>query len=156
MRRRLLIFMLLALLCAAGVGVWKYRARLFRSHVPGPLYEKYEHCQGMEVDFIRNMRIDDTTAVDVTVLHTADSVAWERLMADFDLPPATDYEAACAASGRNVTRLVRYRGAVDGMAPVVAASLARQTISVFHVSTEQQKHAILYYNFNKSQKNIQQ
>ena len=155
MKRRLLIFMLLALLCAAAVGAWKYRARLFHSHTPGPLYAMYEHCPGVEADFIRNMRIDDTTAVDVTVLRAADTAAWVRLMADFDLPAATGYELQCAAQGRDVTRLVRYRGQCDGMPPVVAVSLARATINVFHVATPQQKHAILYYNFDKSQKNIE-
>ena len=48
-------------------------------------------------------------------------------------------------------------GLVDAaaMPPVVAASLARRTVSIFHVASAGEKHAILYYNFDKSQKNIE-
>lgn len=155
MKRRLLLFLLLALLCAAAVGAWKYRARLFHCHEVSQLYALYEQHPGVEADFIRNMRIDDTTIVDVTVLHAVDSTAWACLTADFGVPPATDYECHTADQGRDVTRLLRYNGSpvADSAAlpPVVAVALARQTVSVFHVDTQQQKHAILHYNFDKSQ-----
>ena len=156
MKRRLLLFGLAVLLCVAAIVLWHYRARLFPDRSTSHLYVLYEHRPGIEADFIRNMRIDDTTAVDVTVLHAADSAAWARLCDDFELPPATDLEKACADQGRDVTRLVRYRGDIDtaAMPPVVAASLARRTVSIFHVASAGEKHAILYYNFDKSQKNI--
>ena len=48
-------------------------------------------------------------------------------------------------------------GLVDAaaMPPVVAASLARRTVSIFHVASAGEKHAILSYNFDKSPKNIE-
>lgn len=152
MKRRLLLFLILALLCAAAVGVWKYRPRLFHGSETSLLYERYRQCPGVEADFIRNMRIDDTTAVDVTVLHAADSAAWAALMAEFAISPATEFENLNAGKGREVIRLVHYRGHADtaSIPPVVAVSMGRHTVSVFHVDSDAEKHAIIYYNFDKS------
>lgn len=85
MRRRFLIFCLLAVLVVGAVTAWHYRARLFPQGEVSALFLRYEHQPGIEADFIKNYRLNDSTAVDVTVLKATDSVAWGNLVQDFCL-----------------------------------------------------------------------
>lgn len=152
MRRIVIIFALLAVLCVAGVGAWKYRARLFPPDRTSPLYELYCGQEGIEADFVGGMRVADSLRIDVTRLHATDSAAWERLTADFHLPPTTENEDLALAHGRDFSRLMRYPTDLPSDStlppPVTAVSPMKWTVTVFHVKNAGEKHAIIYHNFD--------
>ncbi|MBR4229300.1 MAG: hypothetical protein IKR83_01155 [Bacteroidales bacterium] len=156
MRRRAIIFCLLAMLCIGGAAAWKYRARWFHTDRVSPLYELYQGSDGIEADFVGGMRVSDSLRIDVTRLHATDSVAWQRLTKDFAVPPATESEERMLARGRDFARLVHYPASLPADStlppPVTAVSPLRHTITVFHVKNEGEKHAIVYYNFDSGNK----
>ncbi|MBP5542105.1 MAG: hypothetical protein J6X88_10730 [Bacteroidales bacterium] len=85
MKRRLLLFGLLALLAVAAVTAWHYRARLLPRGETSELYLRYHDAPGILADFIKNFHLNDTLTVDVTVLHAADSSGWTCLVNDFNI-----------------------------------------------------------------------
>lgn len=66
---------------------------IFPSYEVSELYTRYENVEGIEVSFIKNFRVNDTVAVDVTLLEATDSAGWARMKEDFcfkgleDFPP---------------------------------------------------------------------
>ena len=85
MKRRLLIFGLLALLAVAAVTAWHYRARLLPHRETSEIFLRYHDAPGIQADFVKNFHINDTITVDVTVLHATDSTGWACLVSDFNL-----------------------------------------------------------------------
>ena len=83
MKRRLLIFGLLALLAVAAVTMWHYRARLFPHRETSEIFLRYHGAPGIQADFVKNFHINDTITVDVTVLQATDSTGWNTLLKDF-------------------------------------------------------------------------
>lgn len=84
MKRRLLIFLLLALLVSAGVTAWHFRARLFHGD-SSEVFQHYRNTPGIMADYIKNFHLDDSTAISVTILQATDSAAWGLLLHDFCL-----------------------------------------------------------------------
>lgn len=156
MKRIIIIFGLLALLCIGGVAVWKYHTRLLPPERVSPLYELYYGCEGIEADFVAGMHVADSLCVDVTRLHATDSAAWRRLTDDFGIPPETEAEAKALGRGRDFSRLMHYPQSLpaDSLlpAPVTAVSPLKWTVTVFHVKDEREKHAIVYFNFDTGNK----
>ena len=150
-----LTIVLLAVVCVAVAAVWRYRTQLFPGKHVSPLFALYEGTPGVEADFISRLRVNDSVSVDVTLLHATDTAAWAALVTDFNVAPPTDSERDVIAAGRDIIRLVRYSDALppcgDALpSPVVAVSTLSHTVSVFHVASDIEKHAILYYNFDRS------
>lgn len=156
MRRRAIIFCLLAMLCIGGAAAWKYKARLFPSSEVSPLYLLYQDEPAIEADYVDGMLIADSLRIDITRLHATDSAAWQRLEEDFALPNITDIEEDFLGKGRDVTRLAHYPDSLPSDStlppPVVAVSPLKHTITVFHVKNDREKHAIVFYNFGKQGK----
>lgn len=81
------------LLLAVALGIitliqrW---SRIFPSHETSELYSRYENVDGVEASFVKDFRVNDTIAVDVTMLEATDSAGWKRLKEDFDIIEAED------------------------------------------------------------------
>lgn len=152
--KRLATYIMLVLACAGGVAAWTYRAQLFGRRMVSPLCSHYEDADGVEADFVRRMRIADTLRIDVTRLHATDSVAWQQLVTDFNVPPETDAERCAMDGGVAVTRLTPYPATLPADStlppPVVAVSPLKHTVTVFHVKDNRERHAIVYYNLDRA------
>ena len=79
MKRRLLLFLLLAVVGVAVAAVVKYRACLFHTGQDSELFERYAQVPGVQADFIKDFRLNDTTTVDVTIFEAADSAGWATI-----------------------------------------------------------------------------
>ena len=126
----------------------RYAVRTVPDGQCSTLYHRYAREAGVETTFIKQMRLNDTVRVDLTLLQASDSAAWARLEADFDLPQPTAQMQALADSGADgiVLALQPSDGgpfAPDDTLQVVAASRALRCVSVFHVCTEAQFNAIV-------------
>lgn len=81
--KRLLITLLLALLAAAAVVLWRERPRLFPSSEANELYSRYEHNDHIRATYIKDFHVNDTLRVDVTTLQADCDSAWCALLLEF-------------------------------------------------------------------------
>lgn len=58
-----------------------------------PLYQRYADDPDIEASFVKGFRINDTLAIDATLLRATDSAGWERLVEDFHLSKFIDSSA---------------------------------------------------------------
>lgn len=79
----------LLVLEAVGLGVAMNWQRLFPPREVSELYKRYAGCEGLEVSFVKGLRLNDSTHVDVTLLVARDDSAWAALSREFDLMPPT-------------------------------------------------------------------
>ena len=49
------------------------------------VYRQYQGREGLEVSFVKQYRVNDTTAVDVTLIHATTDSAWNVLSRKFDI-----------------------------------------------------------------------
>ena len=76
------------ILLAVAIGVitlihrWH---RVFPSGEVSDLYLRYENVEGVEASFVKNYKVNDTIALDVTLLEATDSAGWARLKEDFGI-----------------------------------------------------------------------
>lgn len=82
------------ILLAVAIGVITLSHRwhsIFPSREVSELYTRYENVEGIEVSFIKNFRVNDTVAVDVTLLEATDSAGWARMKEDFGIFDVEDF-----------------------------------------------------------------
>ena len=117
-------------------------------------YKRYADTDGMNVAFIKDFRINDTLCVDVTLIEAADSNGWNRLMEDFSLqkqlPP--EYEKRMAA-GQDLVwwklfpKAEEEKNRCEMENNLAVISYKMRAVSVFHVKTKDEYHAVIFYNF---------
>jgi len=106
-----------------------------------PLYQRYAEDPGVEASFVKGFRINDTLAIDATLLHATDSASWERLLNDFHMPNCF--------TGKQSSKAVIFRFAEKGQTkPIIdtnmlnndflAFSHAEKRITIFHITNEDQ------------------
>lgn len=86
MKKIWIIATLVLLLVLGAITAWKYCPRTVDRAELDPLYLRYEHEPGMATGFVKDYRVNDSVAVDVTTLQALDTAAWHRLMDDFGFP----------------------------------------------------------------------
>lgn len=122
------------------------------------LYKKYAKADGINASFVMDYRINDSVSVDVTLLEATDSNGWKTLKRDFCLPNLNqDFQRRNNIKKERIfTRSVNkknYCEPADEASPdceIIAISFSKCQISIFHISNPKEKHAVLYYNFEKS------
>lgn len=148
------IILVLAVATAVGVVVWRHVLPMRRV---SDLYRRYHNADGIAASYIHNFPVNDTVFVDVTLLEATDSM-WHTLMTDFNIPtPDSDLQQFIDA-GENlvVTKLVdkthysRPAAPCSSNCEIMAISYTTHSISVFHTVDAGERHAILYFNLDKS------
>ena len=81
----LVVGLLLLVECAA---LWAYRScsRTLPESQCSEVYRRYAHVPGVEAAFVKGFPINDTVAVDVTLLRAADSAGWAFMIDAFNIP----------------------------------------------------------------------
>ena len=148
--KRPLFVVLLCLLLAGGVVL----ALLPRCPMPwqcSKLYWQYRGQEGIEASYVRDYLVDDTTLVDVTLLHATTDSAWESLCHEFILPEFPDLVIENIIHGHSVTQ---WTASIDDPQIVVTptstsdydlVAIAPQVeiIYIFHPENESQTDAII-------------
>ncbi len=83
-----------------------HRIPLFREG--SELYRQYKDREDYEAIFVKALRINDSVTADVTVIMARDSVAWEALQREFNVPEQF-IEANRTAKQRGVEGLISFR-----------------------------------------------
>ena len=80
-------------LVVASLLMARFWPHTLRDDQCSPLYQRYCHTPGIEASYVKGFRINDTLAIDATLLHATDSASWERLVNDFHLVNAIETSA---------------------------------------------------------------
>ena len=147
---------MLALLVAGAVTLWHCRARLFPDDKGSEVFQRYEHHPGIDADYIKNFRINDTITANVTLLEAKDSIGWALLRKDFDIkvlppeimqllePDSININVIVKLFPKNHPGLPTDTNLLNNDAAVI--SRAKQSVYVFHLTSEKQYYDIVYRN----------
>ena len=148
--KRPLFVVLLCLLLAGGVVL----ALLPRCPMPwqcSKTYWEYAKQDDIKQEYVCNYPVDDTTLVDVTLLHTTTDSAWVSLCQEFILPEYPDAFRENVIHGNSVTHWgvsdddphihVNPSDIVDCDLLVISPHM--MTICIFHTENRTQRDAII-------------
>lgn len=149
---------ILLLVELAAITMWKRWYWFFPSHAVSEAYSKYEGVEGVNAAFFKDFRINDSVFVDVTLLEAVDSNGWNIMRQDFCLPKLDmDFQRLLDSKkevvySRSVSK-TNHCEPVDETCPecdILAISFAKHTIGVFHISSPDERQAVLHYNYDRS------
>ena len=138
------------------VRLW---SQTLRDDQCSPLYQRYCHTPGIEASFVKGFRINDTLAIDATLLHATDSASWARLKTDFEIPELPpDFQQLVD----NGNELILTKKIPKSPPPpptaypndLLAVSSLNWKITVFHISNDAEKHAIVFHNLEDNERQI--
>ena len=159
----LVVLLLLLVECAA---LWVFRScpRTLSESQCSEVYRRYAHVPGVEAAFVKGFPINDTVAVDVTLLHAADSAGWDSLMMVFHIPKEMLYMAKANPDITIFTNLVlrehpEIRVALKGELNVPKVTeddveyrvidFQKKEICIFHTQNAIELSAVRSYNYDK-------
>ena len=162
MIRRLSILLLVALLGVGGVAVYKNWNVLFPSGETSEVYRQYRHQPGVRAAFIRQMPINDTLRLDMTLLEAEDSAAFAALL--IKMGKSEEYIRDMATlrtmyektdNGYNVRFSGRCLRGSPSAPPdedqtkneVVSFFPVRKCVAVFHTSNETEIKTVLHLSY---------
>ena len=148
------IIFLAIVLVALAVRLWP---RTVPFDQCSDVYKRYAAVDGVVATFIKDYKVNDTVFVDVTLLEAIDSVSWTTLKKDFEVPdPSPDFQQFIDGGEDLIyVKLIPKSTATYTLlnsypSNVLAISHLNRTLTVFHVKSDVEKHAVKYYNFDKS------
>ena len=144
------------ILLAVAIGVitlihrWH---RVFPSGEVSDLYLRYENVEGVEASFVKNYKVNDTIAVDVTLLEATDSAGWARMKEDFgiieleDLSPEEREMLRPLDSKRFIMRLspgkdYKIQDTNRSKNDIVTYIKSEKKVCIFHTANSADQHNI--------------
>lgn len=145
-----------AVLLVAVVAMGWLCPWLFPAGDEGNLYRRYEHSDHVEVTFLHNFRVNDSVAVDVTMISALDSTGWDTLVADFNitvLPPqiqklideGKDFKTVRMTPREHLGQPRDSTNILNNY--VIGISRVYKNVSIFHVQTLKQINDVLKNQF---------
>ncbi len=158
MNRRWIITLLVCFLIVgsgAGVLLWPRTVPLAQC---SEVYRLYVNNPSIKASFIKDFRINDSVSVDVTLLEAVDSNGWNTLVTDMNLGIQDSSTRSDIANGMDLITVKQVKKGVyskpiatsSGNVDIVATSHLRKEVSIFHSKDRKEKHAIWFYNLEKS------
>ena len=137
-----------------------YCPRILLPSQCSPLYQRYCHTPGIEASFVKGFRINDTLAIDATLLHATDSASWERLREELRIPEPNPGTAESIKKGKDIiiNYLAKKGSAESKMAPdpddsdAIGVSYLNRSVSIYHTHNKAEAVAVLRYNIDISTK----
>lgn len=128
------------------------RKHIFASHEVSELYSRYSNTPGIDASFIKNLRINDTVFVDVTLLEIHDSNMWETVCRDINIVSINLFPEETKKSIFKPNSFMLFYSPPDSAKitdtstqakDMVVVSHYNRCISIFHTQNETQRKAIL-------------
>lgn len=123
------------------------------------VYQKYADVDGIDATFIKDYRVNDRVTVDVTLLEAKDSAGWDLLKRDFEVPELDSFSQKLIDTGKDLI----FSGPIAKSDSLIssdhyrydnlAISYYSHTLSIFHLNSEGDLDATIYYNLDKSIQN---
>lgn len=131
--------------------LWKRWQWLIPDREVSGLYQRYAGTDGLNTAFVKDYRIDDTTAIDVTLLEATSDSAWTLLQRDFNLHTLPSELSSSSDSNKVVFRYAprdNYALPMDTVLlnnDLVVISHYRRTVMVFAIESEKHINALFDY-----------
>ena len=155
--RRFWLWVGIALLIGlAAITLWKRWYWFFPTHAVSEVYTRYADTDGINVVFFKDFKVNDTLFLDVTLLQAKDSAGWATLKTDFsipDLPPDFQQDIDAGIDLITTKLIPKSPPPPPDTFPndVLAISSLNWEITVFHVSSNDERHAVMYHNFDNNE-----
>ncbi len=158
--RRLIVFLLLAVVVSAMAVLLKYRHTVFHTQKENMFIEHYEGNSGIVPSFISNMRINDTLGIDATILQAADSASWCLLCTEFKVKDLDSTDVEKIKNDKDIFYFHKMQFYYPTFMEedtlykdyLVYTSHLEQSITIFHTQTKEEVMGI----FGKKTKEIRQ
>ena len=160
----ILVWLLLCSLAVGAAFALKHCSRQLPERKCSEVYRRYAHVEGVEAAFVKGFPVNDTVAVDVTLLHATDSAGWVYLIDAFGLPTEV-LETVKESSKFNIwvwrspknepeKRIILSSQNKDSILEIVVISFAEHQIGIFHSSSKKEEDAVLNYNLDRTTNKI--
>lgn len=143
-----LIAILICLLIIGGGAAVVLCPRIVPMNQCSELYKRYANTEGIDATFIKGYRINDTIAVDVTMLEAINDSAWAGLKKEYKIPELTPKQKLAMEKGSPCIAFCglhekdKRGGVYTNDNTLVIAMHNDSTIYVFYSKTREHKHAI--------------
>lgn len=149
--KRLILFLVLAVVVSAMAVLLKYRHTIFHSKKENMFIEHYEGNSGIVPSFISNMRINDTLGIDATILQAADSASWCLLRTEFRVGDLDSTNVEKIKNGKDVFAFHKMGFYYPTFMEedtlykdyLVFISHLNQTITIFHLERPEDRNGII-------------
>ena len=148
------IIFLAIVLVALAVRLWP---RTVPFDQCSDLYKQYANVEGIDATFIKDYKVNDTVFVDVTLLEATDSVGWATLKKDFEIPnPSPDFQQRIDRGKDLIYTKKAPKSTITDTSQNsypndwLAISHLNHIIIVFHTKNNDEVHAVILHNFEKS------
>ena len=150
---------LLTFIVSLAMVLLALAVRLWPRTVPyaqcSDLYKRYAAVDDIDATFIKGYQVNDTLAVDVTLLEAKDSAGWDMLKRDFEIqdPPPVIQQLIDKGNDLIGTKKIPRQQDLSqqdtsGITYDVAAiSHLMHTISIFHTKDLSERRAAMDHNF---------
>lgn len=155
-RKTWLLTLALSLLAVLAAAVWRCWPRTVPLEQCSEVYQRYHDTPGIQASFIRNKKINDTVAVDMTMLVADDSLAFVNLLKIWNFSDEFVADLMSSATDEN-TRFVKLLPIGHPELPkdrdtlmnneIVTLFPVRRTVAVFHPKTENEQDITKNANF---------
>lgn len=147
------ITILICLLLLGGGAVVIFWPRTVPFEQCSEIYKKYANVEKVKASFIKDFKVNDTVFVDVTLLEAIDSVGWDILKTDFKVPPPPLELQPLIDNGEDLlfTKHIPKYIANTSAFPydLLVISHLTHTLTVFHINSDIEKHAIFNHNYKE-------
>ena len=144
-----------AIVAAEVLAAVLWRCCFFPEREVSDLYQRYCHTPGIEASFVKGFRINDTLAIDATLLHATDSASWERLLNDFQTPNSFTEKPTSKAALFRFAKKGQTKPIIDTNMlnnDYFVFSQAEKRITIFHITNEDQVEACIYCQLKQTLK----
>ena len=121
------------------------------------IYQKYANEEDIKASFIKDFKVNDTVFVDVTLLEAIDSTGWDILKKDFEVDSLPPELQQLVDNGEDlVFTKSRPKSEIDKSDfpnDLLAISHLSHTLTVFHIKSDIEKHAVYNHNYKEEKFN---
>lgn len=147
------ITILICLLLLGGGAVVIFWPRTVPFEQCSEIYQKYANVEKVKASFIKDFKVNDTVFVDVTLLEAIDSTGWDILKTDFKVPPPPLELQPLIDNGEDLlfTKHIPKYIANTSAFPydLLVISHLTHTLTVFHINSNIEKHAVFNHNYKE-------
>ena len=152
MKRAWLITIIICLVILGGGAVVLLLPQVVPFDQCSDVYKRYADMDGVDATFIKDYKVNDSIRVNVTLLQATDSVSWNIIAKDLNVPPPPEipdeYKGLFIQSNSFGYFIVKNKPNEDKQMhdkrkDICTFSREKMTICIFHTCNETQIDAIL-------------
>ena len=160
-RDRLINVLIIAFVIGVGLAVW-YLPPAISYWQSSEVYKRYKDVEGVRATYVKDYRVNDTLTIGVTLLEATDSAGWVNLLQDFKVStdmlqyarknPSFDVWVRSVPKD-NSTKLSdpsTSRGSVDFNLDLMAVSMVKREICIFHTQKQGDNDALFYHKIESN------